>query len=67
MPSEAISYGAPAKATLLELPWEGPAPVVGEHVVTTPEGAPLGPARGAACGAEVWFFDGRRVLGVAEW
>jgi hypothetical protein len=50
-----------------EVRWEGRARVVGEHVVTTPEGAPLGPPRGAACGAEVWFFDGRRVLSVVEW
>ena len=41
--------------------------MVDEHAVTAPEGAPLGPGRVAACGVEVRFFDGGRVLGVAEW
>ncbi len=61
------AYREPAKATLLELPWEGPARVVGEFVVTTPEGNPISTSRGVGCGPDIYFLDGHRVLTVSEW
>ena len=61
------AYRDRAKATVLELPREGRARVVGEFAVTTPEGTPLPATRGIACGPEVYFFDGRRVLTIPVW
>jgi hypothetical protein len=61
------SYGEPASARIMDLRHDGSARIVEEAIVVTPEGAPITPMRAVSIGPEVFFFDGKRVLGLGEW
>ena len=60
-------YGAPERARVVELRHDGTTRVIEELTVVTPEGAPIGSMRAVAIGSDVYFFDGRRVLGLSDW
>ncbi len=61
------SYEDPSAARIVELKGDGSTGLVVERSVTTPEGTPIGAMRAVGLGADLYFFDGARILQLARW
>ena len=60
-------YAEPSMGRIVELRSDGNGALVEECSVTTPEGTPIAAMRPAGVGAELFFFDGARVLQLERW